>query len=42
MGGRPLNLPRHGMTPTPHDRGYWLVARDGGVYSFHSPFLGSD
>jgi hypothetical protein len=31
-----------GMATTPLDGGYWLVARDGGVFSFgDAPFLGS-
>jgi hypothetical protein len=34
MGGRPLNQPIVGMAPTPSGRGYWLVARDGGIFSF--------
>ena len=34
MSGTPLNQPVVGMATTPLDGGYWLVARDGGVFSF--------
>jgi hypothetical protein len=34
MGGRPLNAPVVSLVPTPTGRGYWLVATDGGVFSF--------
>jgi hypothetical protein len=34
MGGRPLTLPVVGMAPTPSGAGYWLVASDGGIFSF--------
>ena len=34
MGGRPLNQPIVGMAATPDDGGYWLVAGDGGIFSF--------
>jgi hypothetical protein len=34
MGGRPLDMPVVGITPTPDGRGYWEVASDGGVFSF--------
>ena len=27
---------------TPDNGGYWLVAADGGVFSFHAPFFGSE
>ena len=31
-----------GLAPTPSGRGYWLVAGDGGVFTFgDAPFLGS-
>jgi hypothetical protein len=29
------------MIPDPATGGYWLVASDGGVFSFHAPFFGS-
>lgn len=34
MGGKPLNAPVVGMAPTVDDQGYWLVAADGGIFSF--------
>ncbi len=34
MGGTHLNAPIVGMAPTPDGRGYWLVASDGGIFSF--------
>ena len=34
MGGRPLNQPVVGMASTPDGKGYWLVAADGGIFSF--------
>src|SRR5690606_24220267 len=45
MGGRHLNGPVVGMTPTPDGKGYWLVASDGGIFSlgtarFHGPMGG--
>ncbi len=41
MGGRPLNRPIVGMAAAPTG-GYWLVASDGGIFSFGSaPFWGS-
>jgi hypothetical protein len=36
-----LNKPIVGMSPTPDNKGYWLVASDGGVFAFHAPFRGS-
>ena len=33
-GGAPLNEPVVGMAATPDGKGYWLVAADGGVFSF--------
>jgi len=33
-GSRPLAAPIVGMAPTPDGRGYWLVAADGGVFTF--------
>ncbi len=42
MGGKPLNQPVVGMAATPDGRGYWLVASDGGVFSFgDAGFFGS-
>jgi hypothetical protein len=41
-GGITLNQPIVGMQPTPDGHGYWLVAADGGVFSFgDARFLGS-
>ena len=34
MGGSVLNKPMVGMAATPTGRGYWLVAADGGIFSF--------
>jgi hypothetical protein len=37
-----LNRPVVGMTPTPGGGGYWLVASDGGIFSFgNASFHGS-
>ena len=36
-----LNRPIVGISPTPDNRGYWLVASDGGVFAFGAPFRGS-
>jgi hypothetical protein len=37
-----LNAPVVGIAATPDGKGYWLVAGDGGVFSFGSaPFEGS-
>ena len=42
MGGQPLNEPMVGMAATPSGKGYWIVAADGGVFSFgDAPFDGS-
>ncbi len=42
MAGRPLNAPVIGMAMTPTGGGYWLVAKDGGIFSFgDATFLGS-
>ena len=41
MGGHPLNQPVVGIAVDPATGGYWLVARDGGVFSFNAPFFGS-
>ena len=32
MGGTKLNQPAVGMAPTPSCKGYWVVAKDGGMY----------
>ena len=34
MGGQPLNRPIVGMASTADGRGYWLVAADGGIFTF--------
>jgi hypothetical protein len=34
MGGKPLNRDIVGMAAAPGGAGYWLVASDGGVFSF--------
>jgi hypothetical protein len=34
MGGTHLNLPIVGMASTPDGNGYWLVASNGGIFSF--------
>ena len=37
-----LNQPIVGMQATPNGGGYWLVARDGGIFNFgDAVFLGS-
>ena len=41
MGGTKLNQPVVGMAPDLATGGYWLVAADGGVFSFNAPFYGS-
>jgi hypothetical protein len=42
MGGRHLNRPIVGIAATPTGNGYWLVASDGGIFSFgDAPFYGS-
>jgi hypothetical protein len=42
MGGKPLNKPVLGMTSAPGGIGYWLLASDGGVFTFgRVPFAGS-
>ena len=41
-GAMRLNQPIVGMQSTPNGGGYWLVARDGGVFSFgDAVFFGS-
>ena len=34
LGGTHLNAPVVGIAPTRDDKGYWLVASDGGVFAF--------
>ena len=42
MGGIKLNAPIVSMAATPDGKGYWLVASDGGVFSFgDATFYGS-
>ena len=42
MAGQHLNEPVVGIAATPHGGGYWLVASDGGVFSFgDAHFFGS-
>ena len=42
MGGEVLNRPIVAMAPTPEGGGYWLVASDGGIFSFgDARFFGS-
>ena len=42
MGGTPLQRPVVAITPTSTGNGYWLVASDGGIFSFgDSTFYGS-
>ena len=41
-GSLTLNRPIVAMSPTPDDKGYWLVASDGGIFSFgDAGFYGS-
>ncbi len=41
MTGTHLNKPIVGMAVDPATGGYWLVATDGGIFSFNAPFHGS-
>ncbi|MDA8372861.1 MAG: hypothetical protein M0Z91_01175, partial [Actinomycetota bacterium] len=42
MGGTKLNQPVVGMASTPNGQGYWLVAKDGGIFTFgDAGFYGS-
>ena len=42
MGGTHLDTPIVGMAVTPDGKGYWLVASDGGIFSFgDANFYGS-
>ncbi len=41
-GAQTLNKPVVGMASTPDGQGYWLVASDGGIFSFgDAPYMGS-
>ncbi len=41
-GGTPLNAPVVGMADTPSSNGYWLVASDGGIFTYgDARFFGS-
>jgi hypothetical protein len=40
--GGALNAPLVGIAPTPRGRGYWLLARDGGIFTYgNARFFGS-
>ncbi|MGA3147166.1 MAG: S53 family peptidase [Acidimicrobiales bacterium] len=39
MGGTHLNAPIVGMAATPSGQGYWLVASDGGIFSFGDAYF---
>jgi Calcineurin-like phosphoesterase len=41
LTGLPLNQPIVGMATDSYTGGYWLVASDGGIFSFNAPFYGS-
>ncbi len=41
MFGTELNAPVVGITATADGQGYWLLAKDGGVFTFNAPFYGS-
>jgi hypothetical protein len=42
MGGQTLNQPVFSMASSRFGKGYWLVAKDGGVFSFgNAQFYGS-
>ena len=41
MGGKHLSGPIVGMATDTATGGYWEVAADGGVFTFHAPFYGS-
>jgi hypothetical protein len=40
-GNIALNRPVVGMAADPATGGYWLVASDGGIFSFGAPFFGA-
>lgn len=41
MGGTHLNKPIVGMPPSANGNGYYLVAAEGGMFTFNVPFYGS-
>jgi hypothetical protein len=41
MGGQPLNKPIVGMAATPKQDEYWMVAADGGIFTFGTAYYGS-
>src|SRR4029077_5643512 len=41
MCGTKLNAPVVGITGTADGQGYWMLAKDGGVFAFNAPFYGS-
>ncbi|HEV2360423.1 MAG TPA: hypothetical protein VGS21_01850, partial [Acidimicrobiales bacterium] len=41
MVGHHMNAPVVAMALDPATGGYWLLGRDGGVFTFHAPFYGS-
>ncbi len=41
MGGATLDAPVVGMAADPATGGYWLVASDGGIFSFDAPYFGA-
>ena len=41
MFGTKLNAPVVAITATADGQGYWLLAKDGGVFAFNAPFYGS-
>ena len=42
MGGTPISAPIVGMDRTADGQGYWMVGRDGGIFSFgDAGFFGS-
>ena len=38
--GQSLNQPIVGIAPSPDGKGYWLVARDGGIFAFGDAHYG--
>lgn len=41
MGGTTLNAPVVGGAADQVTGGYWLVASDGGIFSFDAPYFGA-
>ena len=41
MGSAHLNAPVQSLVPDRDGSGYWLVASDGGIFTFEAPFYGS-